>query len=93
MLGYCYTHAHKVHRGVFGDWMRNFRVLWVIDSNAPARDGRTRLQNFLDTTQTITDGCHPDLFLFTTYDALKAASSPLAHTWVNANGKPSQIIS
>jgi len=93
LLGYCETHTQKVHQGVFGDWMRNFRVLWVIDSSAKARDGRTRLENFLETTQSVTHCRIADLFLFTTLDALKAHGNPLTHEWVNANGEGRRILS
>jgi hypothetical protein len=93
LLGYCNTHAQKVHQGVFGDWMRNFRVLWVIDSHAKARDGRTRLENFLETTQSVTNCRIADLFLFTTLDALQAHGDPLTHTWVNASGEGRRIVS
>ena len=93
LLGYCATHTQKLHQGVFGDWMRNFRVLWVINSsNGKARDGRTRLENFLETTRSVTNCRIADLFLFTTHDALRAHGDPLTHTWVNANGEGRQIL-
>ena len=92
LLGYCHSHAQKMPQAVFGDWMRNFRVLWVIDSHAKARDGRTRIENFIETTQSVTDCRIPDLFLFTTYDAFKASGNPLTHTWVNAKGEERRIL-
>ncbi len=92
LLGYYHTHAQKVLPGVFGEWLRNFRVLWVIDSQAKAAGGKTRLENFLDTTRSVTDGRIADLFLYTTHEALKAHGNPLTHTWVNANGEERKII-
>lgn len=94
LVGYYQTHLQKVHHGVFGDWMRNFRVLWVIDSQGKARDGKTRLDNFLEVATEVTGGAIPDLFLFTTTEALKAGGgSALTHTWVNAKGEGRQILS
>ncbi len=94
LVGYYHTHLQKVHHGVFGDWMRNFRVLWVIDSQGKARDGKTRLDNFLEVATEVTSGAIPDLFLFTTTEALKAGGgNALTHTWVNAKGEGRQILS
>lgn len=93
LLGYFNTHAQGVHRTVFGEWFRNFRVLWVIDSTGTARDGRTRLQNFIDTTNEVTDGRLAELFLFTTDAELVAHGDPLTHTWLNAKGEARQILS
>ena len=85
------THTNKLHQAVFGDWMGNFRVLWVIDSHGRDRDGKTRLENFLETAQEVTAGKISDVFLFTTYDAFKNAN-PLTHGWVNAKGETRRII-
>jgi hypothetical protein len=92
LLGYYHTHLKKVHQGVFGEWLSNFRVLWVIDSNAKARDGKTRLQHFLETAQVATDGHLPDMFLFTTSEALNASQNPLTHEWVNMRGEVRRIL-
>lgn len=89
----CYysTHVNKIHHGVFGDWMSNFRVLWVLDSYGRQGGGNTRLENFLELTNKITKAHMPDLFLFTTYEAFKN-SNPLTHEWVNAKGEKRRII-
>ena len=92
ILGYCQTHAYKLHLGTFGEWMKNFRVLWVVNSHGRQSGGKTRLENFMETTRTVTNCRIADLFLFTTFDALKAHGDPFTHTWVNANGDPRQIL-
>lgn len=40
MVGYYQTHLQKVHHGVFGDWMRNFRARRVIDYRGRPATGR-----------------------------------------------------
>jgi hypothetical protein len=92
MLGYYHTHLQKVHQGVFGDWMRNFRVLFVVDSTGKASDGKTRLENFIETAGQVTEGRIADLFLFTTFDQFKRSESPLNHLWVNAAGKETRLL-
>jgi hypothetical protein len=91
LLGYYNTHVHKLHHKVFGASLRNFRVLWIVDSEGKDRNGRTRLDNFLYTANKVTDGRIPDLFLFTTYEAFKQ-DNPLTHEWVNAKGEGRRII-
>lgn len=91
LLGYYHTHVHKLHSTVFGESMSNFRVLWVIDSNNRDRNGKTRLQNFLDTAQEITEGRIPELFLFTTYDRFRA-TQPLDIEWVNTRNEVRKLI-
>ncbi len=92
LLGYYHTHVDKVHQGVFGDWMRNFRVLFVVDSTGRASDGKTRLENFIETAGQVTEGRIADLFLFTTFDQLKASESPLTHVWRNGAGKETRLL-
>ncbi len=92
LLGYFHTHLDKVHQEVFGAWMRNFRVLFVVDSAGRASDGKTRLQNFIETAREVTEGRIADLFLFSTFDHLKASESPLTHTWVNVAGKETRLL-
>ena len=92
MLGYYHTHLQKVHQGVFGDWMRNFRVLFVVDSTGKASDGKTRLENFIETAGQVTEGRITELFLFTTFDRLKESESPHTHTWVNVAGKETRLL-
>jgi hypothetical protein len=72
--------------------MRNFRVLFVVDSTGRASDGKTRLENFIATAGQVTDGKLVDLFLFTTFDRLKASESPLTHPWVNVAGKETRLL-
>ncbi len=93
LLGYYHTHGEKVHQNVFGDWMRNFRVLFVVDSTGRASDGKTRLENFIATAGQVTEGRMADLFLFTTFDRLKASESPLTHPWVNVAGEERRLLS
>lgn len=97
MLGYTYTHAHKEHQRVFGEWMGNFRVLWIVDSHGKASSGKTRLQNFIDTAQAAfnaIDGVQRrNLFLFTTYDNFRAAQNPLDVVWFNALGEKTALLS
>lgn len=91
MLGFYHTYKLESHRKVFGKWMHNFRILWVVDSDGVANNNNTRLQNFMELAQLITKGEAPGLFLFTTYSALKH-SNPLIHEWFNIEGKPLSII-
>ena len=92
LLAYYHTHLRKAHQAAFGDWMRNFRVLFVVDSAGRGRGGQTRLENLLETARAATDNHLPDLFLFTTYDAFKASENPLTHSWVNAQGEPRLLL-
>jgi hypothetical protein len=92
LLGYYTTHKEKTHATVFGEHVKNFRVLWVIDSTKRDHRGKTRLDNFRDVANEVTGGTMADLFLFTTYDAF-LAENPLAHAFVNANGEWRSIVS
>lgn len=92
LLAYYHTHLLKAHQATFGDWMRNFRVLFVVDSRGRGRGGKTRLENLLETARAATENRLPDLFLFTTYDALQASENPLTHSWVNAHGEPRLLL-
>lgn len=91
LLGYFATHTSKLHRAVFGETMTNFRVLWVVDSSARDRKGRTRIENIIATANEVTGGTIADLFLFTTYSAFKSGN-PFTHPWVNAKGERRQLV-
>jgi hypothetical protein len=90
LLGYYHTHKNRLHKTVFGEHMRNFRVLWVIDSDGTDKDGNTRLDNMLVTTQEVTGGTLSDLFLFIDYRAFQS-DDLFDLNWLNGKGELRQI--
>jgi hypothetical protein len=84
MRVYLAAHAAKQHQRQFG-W-RNFRVLTITTDH-------DRMRTMTDAARQlrIPGGPGASLFLFTTFDDLRA-STPLAHEWQDGAGRAAHIV-
>ncbi len=86
MLCYINAYYQGFHKEYWG--IQSFRIPWIINTGY---HGKERLDNFLEVTQTVTNGKGTRLFVFIPAEAL-SSENILLETFVNGKGETVRLV-